>query len=152
MQGEVFPSKRMNSIRTMFSQPRLLMIMQKPIMTIRYPTVVSRHLFLALWKSATQTYLTRLPTGSMVKLYVTSEQAEQVMTVPVDSVYYDGGLSYVYIYDPEESVLHKQEVEVGLYDSDWIEIKSGLSMSDQVLTTWTSELYEGTKVRLKGGQ
>ena len=95
---------------------------------------------------------TRLPTGSMVKLYVTSEQAEQVMTVPVDSFYYDGGLSYVYIYDPEESVLHKQEVEVGLYDSDWIEIKSGLSMSDQVLTTWTSELYEGTKVRLKGGQ
>lgn len=95
---------------------------------------------------------TGLPTGSMVKLYVTSEKAEQVMTIPVDSVYYDGGLSYVYTYDPEESVLHKKEVEVGLYDSDWIEIKSGLNMSDQVLTTWTSELYEGTKVRVKGGQ
>lgn len=93
---------------------------------------------------------TKLPTGSMVKLYVTSEHADQVLTVPVDSVYYDGGLAYVYTCDREELSLHK--VQVGLYDSDWIEIKSGLGTEDHVLTTWSSELYEGTKVRIKGGQ
>lgn len=95
---------------------------------------------------------TKLPTGSMVKLYVTSEHADQVLTVPVDSVYYDGGLAYVYTCDLEELSLHKVQVEVGLYDSDWIEIKSGLETEDRVLTTWSSELYEGTKVRIKGGQ
>lgn len=94
----------------------------------------------------------RLPTGSMVKLYVTSEHADQVLTVPVDSVYYDGGLAYVYTCDMEELSLHKVQVEVGLYDSDWIEVKSGLGTDDHVLTTWSSELYEGTKVRVKGGQ
>lgn len=95
---------------------------------------------------------TKLPTGSMVKLYVTSEHADGVLTVPVDSVYYDGGLAYVYTCDMEDFTLHKVQVEVGLYDSDWIEIKSGIGAEDHVLTTWSSELYEGTKVRVKGGQ
>lgn len=95
---------------------------------------------------------TKLPTGSKVKLYVTSERADQVLTVPVDSVYYDGGLAYVYTCDTETLTLHKVQVEVGLYDADWIEVRSGLTEEDQVLTTWSSELYEGTKVRIKGGQ
>ena len=95
---------------------------------------------------------TKLPTGSMVKLYVTSEYADSVLTVPVDSVYYEGGLAYVYTCDMEDFSLHKVEVEAGLYDSDWIEIKSGLGTEDHVLTTWSSELYEGTKVGVKGGQ
>lgn len=90
-----------------------------------------------------------LSTGSMVKLYVTSQKAEGIRAVPVDSVYYDGGLSYVYTYDPETGCLHKVQVETGIYDSDWIEIKSGLDEDAEVLTTWSSELYEGTKVRLK---
>ncbi|MGN0157649.1 MAG: efflux RND transporter periplasmic adaptor subunit [Brotaphodocola sp.] len=92
---------------------------------------------------------TKLPTGSMVKLYVISEKVDGVIAVPVDSVYYDGGLPYVYTYDPENQCLHKIQVEVGLYDSDWIEVKSGIDLDVQVLTTWSSELYEGTKVRLK---
>ena len=91
-----------------------------------------------------------LPTGSMVKLYVTSEKAENVLKVPVNSVYYDGGLSYVYTYDAAEGCLHKEEVTTGIYDSDYIEIDSGITADDQVLTTWSSELYEGVKVRLKG--
>ncbi|MDO4327911.1 MAG: efflux RND transporter periplasmic adaptor subunit [Lachnospiraceae bacterium] len=92
----------------------------------------------------------RLPTGSMVKLYVTSERVLDALTIPVDSVYYDGGFPYVYTYDSETSSLHKIQVEVGLYDSDWIEVKSGLDQNTDVLTTWSSELYEGTIVRIKG--
>ncbi len=90
-----------------------------------------------------------LPTGSSVKLYVTSQSVHNVMAIPVDSVYYDGGLSYVYTYDADGSIIHKVQVETGLYDSEWIEIQSGLDYEDQVLTTWSSELGEGTSVRLK---
>lgn len=92
---------------------------------------------------------TKLSTGSMVKLYVVSESVSDVLKVPVNSVYYDGGLAYVYTYDRESSSLHKVQVEVGLYDSEWIEIKSGLDGSEKVLTTWSSELYDGTRVRIK---
>lgn len=90
-----------------------------------------------------------LSTGSMVKLYVISESVEAVMMVPVDAVYYDGGKAYVYTYDRDGGILHKMEVEVGLYDAENIEIKSGLNGSEEVLITWSAELHEGTKVRLK---
>lgn len=91
----------------------------------------------------------KLATGSAVKLYVVSESVENVITVPVDSVYYDGSLAFVYTYDQETGCLHKIQVDDGLYDADYIEIKSGLDGNEQVLTTWNSELYEGVSVRLK---
>lgn len=90
-----------------------------------------------------------LSTGSMVKLHVISDSARGVMSIPVDAVYYDGGLSYVYTYDTKTSAIHKVQVEAGLDDSDYIEVKSGLDAGTQVLVTWSSELYEGTKVRIK---
>lgn len=106
-------------------------------------------LFAVKARISTDTENTKLSTGSMVKLYVVSECVEDVMQVPVDCVYYDGGLAYVYTYDRETSALHKVQVEVGLYDTDWIEVISGLEGTEEVLTTWTSELKEGTIVRIK---
>lgn len=87
-------------------------------------------------------------TGSAVKVTVTSQKAEQVMTVPVNAVYYDGGVGNVYLY--EDGVVHKTQVEVGLYDSERAEICSGLQGGEMVITTWSSQLYEGSKVNLRG--
>ncbi len=86
-----------------------------------------------------------LPTGSSAKLYVTSDKQENVMTVPVDAVYYSGGDAYVYTY--EAGVVHHVPVDVGIYDSERIQILSGIDMETQVITTWSSELYDGSKVR-----
>lgn len=86
-----------------------------------------------------------LPTGSTVKLYVTSDKAENVMCLPVDTVYYSGGDAFVYTYD--NGTVHKVPVEVGIYDSTQAEILSGINASDQVITTWSSELFEGSKVQ-----
>jgi len=87
-----------------------------------------------------------LATGSTVKLYVVSDKAEGVMTLPVDAVYYSGGNPYVYIYS--EGTVHQISVEVGIYDSERIEILSGLSIEDKIITTWSSELFEGSMVEL----
>ncbi len=89
-----------------------------------------------------------LATGSSVKLYVVSQRAENVLTVPVDSVYYEGGNPFVYTY--VDGRLKKNEVTVGLADNDFTEIKDGITASDQVVTTWTSELYDGSIVTLAG--
>ena len=89
-----------------------------------------------------------LPTGSEVKLYVTSEKAEGVMTIPVDAVYYENGEPYVYTYS--DGKVWQKFIEEGIFDSDILEVKSGLSMDDMVVTTWSSELYDGAEVRLKG--
>lgn len=88
-----------------------------------------------------------LPTGSQVKLYVTSEKTENAMTIPVDAVYYDNGAPYVYVY--EDGKVFRRYIEMGIYDSETTEVLSGLAMDDMVVTTWSSELYEGAEVILK---
>ena len=45
--------------------------------------------------------------GSVVKIYLVSDRAENVMTVPVDAVYFDGGVGNVYLY--QDGKVHKQE-------------------------------------------
>ena len=48
----------------------------------------------------------------------------------------------------------QKEVEVGLYDSELAEIRSGLAADELVISTWSSQLYEGSTVNLKseGGE
>ncbi len=84
--------------------------------------------------------------GSTVKLNVVTERAEDAMLVPVNAIYYSGGDAYVYLY--EDGKASMVPVEVGIYDSDYAQILSGLSESDMVIGTWSSNLYEGATVRL----
>ena len=86
--------------------------------------------------------------NGLFKITVTSERAENVMTVPVDAIYYDNGVGNVYVY--QDGTVHKVEVEVGLYNTELAEIKSGLTAEDLVISTWSSQLYEGSTVNLKG--
>ena len=88
-----------------------------------------------------------LAPGVKIQLSVVSDKSENVMTLPVDCVYYDGGDAYVYTY--ENGTVHKVPVEVGIYDSERAEIVSGISEDNLVITTWTSELTEGALVTLK---
>jgi RND family efflux transporter MFP subunit len=86
-----------------------------------------------------------LPTGSTVTLYVTSDKADNVDTLSVDSIYYDGGDSYVYTYD--NGTVHYIPVEVGVYDSERAQILSGIDKNTEVISTWSSELAEGATVQ-----
>lgn len=88
-----------------------------------------------------------LAPGVKIQLSVVSDKSENVMTLPVDCVYYDGGDAHVYTY--ENGTVHKVPVEVGIYDSERAEIVSGISEDNLVITTWTSELTEGALVTLQ---
>lgn len=86
-----------------------------------------------------------LPTGTIVKLKVISDQANDVLTLPVDAVYYSGGDAYIYTYD--NGTVHKIAVDVGIYDSERIQILSGVNAGEKVINTWSSELFEGSQVQ-----
>ena len=87
-----------------------------------------------------------LATGARVKLYVMSERADHVMTIPTDAVYYQGGEPMVYTYGG--GAVKEVPVEVGIYDSEKTQITGGLTLEDNVIVTWSSELFEGAKVEL----
>lgn len=44
----------------------------------------------------------------------------------------------------------KDSGEGGLIDSDKIQIVSGLSYDDEVITSWSKELYDGAAVNIQG--
>ncbi len=87
-----------------------------------------------------------IATGSSVKIIMVTDRSENVMLVPVDAIYYSGGNAYVYVV--RDGVAKMQSVEVGLYDSEVAEIKSGLTDDDNVVSTWSNNLYDGASVRL----
>jgi RND family efflux transporter MFP subunit len=86
--------------------------------------------------------------GSTVKINLVTDRSENVMLVPVNAIYYSGGDGFVYLY--EDGVAKMTPVEVGLYDDDNAEIISGITADDMVVSTWSSNLYEGAKIRLLG--
>ncbi len=104
--------------------------------------------------------------GSSVKVSFVSESAENVVLIDTDDVHYDGGKTYVYTLsyndeadlanaDPTSTIsennrlgtVHKAEIETGISNSEKTEIKSGLTADDLLITSWTSQLYEGALVQ-----
>ena len=91
-----------------------------------------------------------LTNGAKVKLTVVMDRAEGAMTVPVDAVNYDNGNAFVYCY--EDGTAKKTMIEAGIYDSQNMEIISGLEADSQVIVTWSNELVDGQQVLLDDGQ
>lgn len=89
-----------------------------------------------------------IATGSTVKLELVTDRAENAMLIPVDAVYYSGGDAYVYLY--QDGKAKTEKIEVGIYDSEYAEVLSGLTASDTVVSTWSSNLYEGAKIQIRG--
>lgn len=84
-----------------------------------------------------------LTTGTVVKLSVCSDRAEDALTVPVDSIYYENSLPYLYTYD--NGIIHKVFVTTGIYDSENMVILDGMEEDAEVVFTWSPELYEGAE-------
>ncbi|MBF1304451.1 MAG: efflux RND transporter periplasmic adaptor subunit [Oribacterium sinus] len=96
-----------------------------------------------------------LPEGSRVKLTVTKDSRTGVNLLPLSVVYYDNGSPYVYLLEKgegENGTIKKQSVELGLQGEEKVEILSGLSEKDLVVSSWNNEMYDGAKVRLNSSE
>lgn len=87
-----------------------------------------------------------LYTGASVKIYAEAQKAENAVIVPLSAIYYDNGAPYVFV--AEGGLAKKVPVETGIYDDKNIQILSGLSMSDRVISTWSSSLTDGAEIIL----
>ena len=91
-----------------------------------------------------------LATGTSVKISTRTSHVENVLSVPVNCVYYSGGESFVYTVD-DGGIVRKNLVTTGLYDKESIEIKDGISRDMRIVTTWSSKLRDGLEVQVSGG-
>ena len=88
-----------------------------------------------------------LATGTSAKIYVTSDKVSGVLTIPTDAVYYSNGEAFVYTY--VDGRAQQTFVKVGLADTELTEVLGGLTEADEVITTWSSELYDDAEVLKK---
>lgn len=91
-----------------------------------------------------------LTNGSKVKLTAVMDRAEGVLTVPVDAVNYADGQPFVYCY--VDGTAKKTMFLGGIYDSERMEVKSGLTPDSRVITSWSNELVDGAAVLLDEAQ
>ena len=86
-----------------------------------------------------------LTSGSRAKVRLVSDRAKGVMTVPVAAVSYASGVPFVYCLEDHLAV--KKDLATGLYDETYMEVTEGLADTDQVIVTWSNEIYNGAEVR-----
>lgn len=92
----------------------------------------------------------KLIAGTTVKITLATRRADQVMTIPVDSVYYEAQKAFVYCMEGNKAV--KTEIETGITNNETVEVKSGLTKDSQIITTWASQLKDGAEVKLRDAE
>lgn len=88
--------------------------------------------------------VTGFSTGTDAKVYAETQKATNVMKIPYDSLYFQGGEAYVYCAVEDEAV--RKPVQVGLMNDESAQILEGLEATDIVISTWTSQLKDGAAV------
>ncbi|GAA4316993.1 efflux RND transporter periplasmic adaptor subunit [Flaviaesturariibacter amylovorans] len=83
--------------------------------------------------------------NQVVKVKIQDYNNPNVVTVPLNVVQSDEKGKYVYVLAKEgaKTVARKRSVQVGESYGETIEVKSGLSSGDQLITEGYQELYEG---------
>ncbi len=71
--------------------------------------------------------------------------AAQTMTIPVRAVYHDGGESFVYLLK-DDNTLAKTVFTPGIDDGEYVVVEGGLNPNDNVVYTWSREIYNGAEV------
>jgi len=66
--------------------------------------------------------------------------------VPVDAVYYSGGNPYVYTY--ENGTVKRVFITTGISDDQNYEVTDGLDGTEQIVNSWTDDIYDGAEVRI----
>ena len=87
-----------------------------------------------------------LADGVKAKVRFVSERADNALLMPVDYVSYASGNEFVYVYD--NGTVKKVYLTVGISDESNYEILDGITEKDQVVSSWTDEIYDGAPVRI----
>ena len=91
-----------------------------------------------------------LLTGCSVKVTADTYSQGDVILIPYDAVYYDDSQPYVYV--AVNGVVERRDIETGIFDAETITVLSGLTMQDQLITSWSANLREGALISIQSQQ
>lgn len=79
---------------------------------------------------------------------ITDEQADAIL-VPLEAVQISEDKKFVYVYKPEDKIVRKTEVRVGLASDSAYQITAGLNVGEQVVKNPTKELLDKSRVAIQ---
>ncbi|MGN0325313.1 MAG: efflux RND transporter periplasmic adaptor subunit [Lachnospiraceae bacterium] len=113
---------------------------------VELPLQVNQQTGLFTIKAALKGNTDNLVMGTSVKITLTMQHADNVLTIPIDCVYYESGKAFTYVL--EGNVVRKVFIETGLYDDVNMQILDGITEDMRVITTWSSTLRDGLTVQV----
>ena len=86
-----------------------------------------------------------LVSGTNVTIRTITSKAADVMTIPIDTVYYESEKSYVFL--SVDGTAKKVEIATGLSNDSVIEVVSGIEQNSEVISNWNSQLKDGVMIK-----
>ncbi|MCR5526871.1 MAG: efflux RND transporter periplasmic adaptor subunit [Lachnospiraceae bacterium] len=86
-----------------------------------------------------------LTTGTDVMISTVTRESDNVLTVPVTAVYYEGEQAFVY--KNNNGVAEKTNVSTGITDDYNVEVTDGLKNTDEIIVSYSSQLTDGSEIK-----
>lgn len=111
------------------------------------PTSINQQTGMFTVKAAITGNADDLVAGTSVVVTATTNNLPQVMTIPIDCVYYEAGKTYTFAVS-KDGIISKVYIETGLYDDENMQIITGITEDMLIITTWASDYHDGLKVKI----
>ena len=88
--------------------------------------------------------------GMIAEVVANVINAEEVILVPIKALILDGDAYHVYVAEDQRAV--KRHVELGRENNQFVEIRSGVSVGEQIIVKGHLTINEGVLIQVVGGQ
>ena len=88
-----------------------------------------------------------LASGGMAKVNFVYERENNTDLIDRDIVYYENNKPFVYVVD-NENTIKKNFITLGISNDEKVEVKSGITKTTKIVSTWNNDLVEGVKVEI----
>lgn len=87
--------------------------------------------------------------GFDVDIRIDTEKTENVLTIPVETVFTDAGENYVFVYNAEKKTVSKRAVTLGIGSDTVYEVLDGVKVGEQIVMNPKTALQDGDKIAVQ---
>lgn len=87
--------------------------------------------------------------GFDVDIRINTEKTENVLTIPVETVFTDAGENYVFVYNAEKKTVVKRAVTLGIGSDTVYEVLDGIKVGEQIVMNPKTALQDGDKIAVQ---
>ena len=93
----------------------------------------------------------RLKPGMHARVSITVKRHENARVLPISSLIERDGKPSVFVLVGEPPIAERREISVGLVDDQYVEVLSGVSPEDRIVTLGSHVLSDGQQVETSNG-